>query len=143
MAKVISYFLNNTALELDGLILPLLFPAAPDAATLHRMEPRHPERLTNPQSSKRLGTSCGKRRLSLPLQLFCNFNLRLLNFLHCFRICLKKTHSSTHLQIPILDHNTEIRSCIYSHLDSTQCLPSNKSFLLGAKNFGTRLTLIT
>jgi hypothetical protein len=53
--------------------------------------------------SKCLGTYivCEKR-LSLPFQLFYNFNLESFNSLDCSRICLKKTHSSTHLKIPFL-----------------------------------------
>jgi hypothetical protein len=124
-----------------GLIPSFLFPAAPDAATLHRMEPRHPERLTNPgRVNVSVRTLCGKKR---PSSFFATSTLSRSTLLIALEFASKKTHSSTHLQIPILDHNTEIRSCIYGHLDSTQCLPSNESFPLGAKNSGTRLILIT
>jgi hypothetical protein len=90
--------------------------------------------------SKRLGTYivCEKR-LSLPFQLFYNFNLESFNSLDCSRICLKKTHSSTHLKIPFLYWILYLRSPSLN----IQCLPSNESFPLRAKNSGTRLILIT
>ena len=107
-----------------------------EAATLHRMEPRHAERLTNAGRVNVSGrTSNGERRLSLSLQLFLQLQPWVvgLTLLNCSQICLKKTHLLTHFKIPFLP-STSL---------GIQCLPSNESFPPGAKISGTRSILRT